>query len=160
MGFWCFQHFFESFNVWTTEEWVSEIVSLSTCGIKAEFDRFFRQDEQLSHLYHDSLLHPCPLFSLVGSRGGNGMSGKYWSGLYRYLYHRQRRKLYHCFPGQHKQRAWEFFDKLPCAKNQVLKNEHSHCHALFKNTQIFGWQFSGKLVDSFITNSSWLYVIY
>ena len=44
--------------------------------------------------------------------------------------HRQPRKLYNCFPRNHKQRAREFFDQPPCEKNQVLEREHSHCHAL------------------------------
>ena len=51
-------------------------------------------------------------------------------GLDRYPYHEQQRKPYHCFPGQHKQREWEFFDKPSYTENQVLESKHSHRHAL------------------------------
>ena len=114
-----------------------------TCGSKAEFDRFLCQDEQLSHVNHDSFLHSCTWFSLVGKGGENEYDGRYWSGLVRYPYHRQQRKLYHCFPRQHKQHAWKFFDQLPYAIAMFYKKT---LRSLVHNS-------------SFITDSAWFYAI-
>ena len=68
------------FNLWKTEEWFSEI---GTCQrVEARQNR-------------------TDWFSLVRNRVENEYDWKYWLGLDRYLYHRQQRKLYHCFPSVH-----------------------------------------------------------
>ena len=99
-------------------KWCSK---LPTCGSKAKFDRFPRQDEQLSHVYHDSLLRLCPWVSLVGNKDDNEYDGKCWSGLDRYLHHRQQRKLCYCFPDQHKQHTWEFWISLSVQRIKFWK---------------------------------------
>ena len=38
LGFWCFQHFFESFNLRMTKEWVSEIRTCPRVENLTEFE--------------------------------------------------------------------------------------------------------------------------
>ena len=65
------------FNLWKTEEWVSEIGTWQRVEARQNWTDWF---------------------SLVRNRVENEYDWKYWLGLDRYLYHRQQRKLYHCFP--------------------------------------------------------------
>ena len=103
-------HFFKSFNLWTKP------VNVWKQG---------RIWEMLSHVYHDSLLHLCPWFSLVRNRGKNEYDGKFWSVLDIYPYHQQQRKLYHFFPEQHKQCAWEVLISLPVRRIKFWKRTQS-----------------------------------
>ena len=61
-------------------------------------------------------------------------------GLDRYPYHEQQRKPYHCFPGQHKQREWEFFDKPSYYRESSSGKQTQPLPCSIKNTQILGGQ--------------------